>query len=54
MRVDALPVRHFPFEHAVDAYGWLDDNPNEAVKVALAYDGFNQQEESGEACDVQY
>jgi threonine dehydrogenase-like Zn-dependent dehydrogenase len=41
VRVDALPVRHFPFEQAVDAYGWLDVNPNEAVKVALTYDGFN-------------
>ena len=27
VRVDALPVRHFPFEQAVDAYGWLDDTP---------------------------
>jgi 2-desacetyl-2-hydroxyethyl bacteriochlorophyllide A dehydrogenase len=40
LRVDGLPVRHFPFEQAVDAYGWLDANPNEAVKVALTYDGF--------------
>jgi threonine dehydrogenase-like Zn-dependent dehydrogenase len=39
--VDDLPVRHFPFEHAVDAYSWLDANPNEAVKVALTYDGSN-------------
>ena len=39
LRVDALPIRHFPFEQAVDAYGWLDANPNEAVKVALTYDG---------------
>ena len=39
VRVDALPVRHFPFEQAVDAYGWLDDNPNEAVKVAFDYPG---------------
>jgi hypothetical protein len=39
--VDGLPVRRFPFEQAVDAYGWLDVNPNEAVKVALTYDGFN-------------
>ena len=45
LRVDALPLRHFPFEHAVDAYGWLDDNPNEAVKVALTYDGFSPQGE---------
>jgi threonine dehydrogenase-like Zn-dependent dehydrogenase len=41
LRVDGLPVRHFPFEQAVDAYGWLDANPNEAVKVALTYDGFH-------------
>jgi 2-desacetyl-2-hydroxyethyl bacteriochlorophyllide A dehydrogenase len=41
LRVDGLPVRHFPFEHAVEAYGWLDANPNEAVKVALTYDGFH-------------
>jgi threonine dehydrogenase-like Zn-dependent dehydrogenase len=37
LRTEALPVRRFPFEHAVDAYGWLDANPNEAVKVALTY-----------------
>jgi threonine dehydrogenase-like Zn-dependent dehydrogenase len=41
VRTDALPVRHFPFEQAVEAYGWLDVNPNDAVKVALTYDGFN-------------
>ena len=35
LRADGLPVRHFPFEQAVEAYGWLDANPNEAVKVAL-------------------
>ena len=40
LRVDGLPVRHFPFEQAVEAYGWLDANPSEAVKVALTYDGF--------------
>jgi 2-desacetyl-2-hydroxyethyl bacteriochlorophyllide A dehydrogenase len=40
LRVEDLPVRHFPFEQAVEAYGWLDANPNEAVKVALTYDGF--------------
>ena len=39
LRVDGLPVRRFPFEQAVEAYGWLDANPNEAVKVALTYDG---------------
>jgi 2-desacetyl-2-hydroxyethyl bacteriochlorophyllide A dehydrogenase len=41
VRVDGLSVRRFPFEQAVEAYRWLDDNPNEAVKVALTYDGFN-------------
>jgi threonine dehydrogenase-like Zn-dependent dehydrogenase len=41
LQVDGLPVRHFPFEQAVEAYGWLDANPNEAVKVALTYDGFH-------------
>jgi 2-desacetyl-2-hydroxyethyl bacteriochlorophyllide A dehydrogenase len=41
LRTDGLPVRHFPFEQAVEAYGWLDANPNEAVKVALTYDGFH-------------
>ena len=39
VRVDALPVRHFAFEQAVDAYGWLDENQNEAVKVAFDYRG---------------
>jgi 2-desacetyl-2-hydroxyethyl bacteriochlorophyllide A dehydrogenase len=39
VRADDLPVRHFPFERAVDAYGWLDEHPNDAVKVALTYDG---------------
>ena len=41
VRVDSLPVRQFPFDQAVDAYAWLDANPNEAVKVALTYDGSN-------------
>jgi 2-desacetyl-2-hydroxyethyl bacteriochlorophyllide A dehydrogenase len=40
VRVDGLPVRHFPFERAAEAYGWLDEHPNDAVKVALTYDGF--------------
>jgi 2-desacetyl-2-hydroxyethyl bacteriochlorophyllide A dehydrogenase len=40
VRVEGLPVRHFPFERAVEAYGWLDEHPNDAVKVALTYDGF--------------
>jgi 2-desacetyl-2-hydroxyethyl bacteriochlorophyllide A dehydrogenase len=48
LSVDELPVRHFPFEHAVDAYGWLDEHPNEAVKVALTYDGSNPAAGGGE------
>jgi 2-desacetyl-2-hydroxyethyl bacteriochlorophyllide A dehydrogenase len=39
VRVDDLPVRRFPFEHAAEAYLWLDAHPNEAVKVALTYRG---------------
>jgi 2-desacetyl-2-hydroxyethyl bacteriochlorophyllide A dehydrogenase len=39
LRVDALPVRRFPFDQAVEAYAWLDEHPNDAVKVALTYDG---------------
>jgi threonine dehydrogenase-like Zn-dependent dehydrogenase len=39
LRTDSLPIRRFPFEQAVEAYAWLDANPNEAVKVALTYDG---------------
>jgi threonine dehydrogenase-like Zn-dependent dehydrogenase len=41
LAVDGLPTRSFPFQHAVEAYAWLDQNPNEAVKVALTYDGRN-------------
>jgi threonine dehydrogenase-like Zn-dependent dehydrogenase len=41
VRVDGLPVRRFPFDRAAEAYRWLDANPNEAVKVALTYDGSN-------------
>jgi 2-desacetyl-2-hydroxyethyl bacteriochlorophyllide A dehydrogenase len=39
LRVDELPVRRFTFEQAVEAYAWLDQNPREAVKVALTYNG---------------
>jgi threonine dehydrogenase-like Zn-dependent dehydrogenase len=39
VQVDDLPVRSFPFDQAVEAYAWLDANPNEAVKVALTYGG---------------
>ena len=41
VRVDGLPVRRFAFDQAAEAYSWLDANPNEAVKVALTYDGSN-------------
>jgi threonine dehydrogenase-like Zn-dependent dehydrogenase len=41
VEVDALPIRTFPFDQAVEAYRWLDEHPNEAVKVALTYDGPN-------------
>jgi 2-desacetyl-2-hydroxyethyl bacteriochlorophyllide A dehydrogenase len=39
VQVDALPVRRFPFREAVGAYRWLDEHPNDAVKVVLTYDG---------------
>jgi threonine dehydrogenase-like Zn-dependent dehydrogenase len=41
VEVDALPTRTFRFDEAVDAYAWLDEHPNEAVKVALTYDAPN-------------
>jgi threonine dehydrogenase-like Zn-dependent dehydrogenase len=41
LEVDSLPVRRFPFDQAVEAYGWLDAHPDEAIKVALTYDGTN-------------
>jgi 2-desacetyl-2-hydroxyethyl bacteriochlorophyllide A dehydrogenase len=41
VQVDPLPVRRFPFDQAVDAYRWLDEHPDEAIKVALTYDGAN-------------
>jgi threonine dehydrogenase-like Zn-dependent dehydrogenase len=37
--VDAFPLRHFPFDAAAEAYGWLDAHPDEAIKVVLTYDG---------------
>jgi threonine dehydrogenase-like Zn-dependent dehydrogenase len=40
--VDALPIRQFPFEQAVEAYRRLDANPNQAVKVALTYEDGNR------------
>jgi len=39
LQVDGLPLRRFAFDDAVAAYRWLDENPDGAVKVALAYDG---------------
>lgn len=42
VRVDGLGVKRFAFEEAVGAYRWLDANPREAVKVALAYNGRNR------------
>jgi threonine dehydrogenase-like Zn-dependent dehydrogenase len=39
--VDSLPTRSFPFDRAVEAFRWLDEHPNAAVKVALTYDGQN-------------
>jgi threonine dehydrogenase-like Zn-dependent dehydrogenase len=39
LEVDTFPLRHFPFDEAAAAYGWLDAHPDEAIKVALTYDG---------------
>jgi threonine dehydrogenase-like Zn-dependent dehydrogenase len=39
LRVDGLPVRRFAFDDAVEAYTWLDAHPDEAIKVALTYNG---------------
>jgi len=39
VRTETLPLRRFPFEHAVEAYRWLDAHPNDAVKVVLTYEG---------------
>lgn len=41
LEVDAFGVRRFPFDEAAEAYGWLDAHPDEAIKVALTYDGTN-------------
>jgi len=41
LEVDGFPLRHFPFDEAAEAYGWLDAHPDEAIKVALTYDGTN-------------
>ena len=37
--VEGLLTRTFPFDHAPEAYAWLDEHPQEAVKVALDYGG---------------
>ena len=37
--VEGLLTRTFPFDHALEAYAWLDEHPQEAVKVALDYGG---------------
>ena len=39
MSVEGLLTRTFPFDHAPEAYAWLDEHPQEAVKVALDYGG---------------
>jgi 2-desacetyl-2-hydroxyethyl bacteriochlorophyllide A dehydrogenase len=35
--VEGLLTRTFPFDRAPEAYTWLDEHPQEAVKVALDY-----------------
>src|ERR687897_272603 len=35
--VDGLLTRRFPFDQAPAAYRWIDEHPQEAVKVALTY-----------------
>ena len=35
--VDGLLARRFPFEQAPEAYRWIDEHPQAAVKVALTY-----------------
>ena len=35
--VDGLLSRTFPFDEAPEAYAWLDEHPQDAVKVALDY-----------------
>jgi 2-desacetyl-2-hydroxyethyl bacteriochlorophyllide A dehydrogenase len=47
LEVDSLPIRRFPFEEAVEAYTWLDAHPDEAIKVALTYDGANTARRGG-------
>ncbi len=47
LEVDAFPIRHFPFDEAADAYDWLDAHPDEAIKVALTYDGTHPERRGG-------
>ncbi len=35
--IDGLLARRFPFDQAPDAYHWIDQHPQAAVKVALTY-----------------
>lgn len=35
--IDGLLARRFPFGHAPDAYHWIDQHPQAAVKVVLTY-----------------
>jgi 2-desacetyl-2-hydroxyethyl bacteriochlorophyllide A dehydrogenase len=35
--VEGLPTKTFPFDRAPEAYAWLDEHPQESVKVALDY-----------------
>ena len=35
--VEGLLTRTFPFGEAPEAYRWLNEHPQEAVKVALDY-----------------
>jgi 2-desacetyl-2-hydroxyethyl bacteriochlorophyllide A dehydrogenase len=35
--VAGMPTRTFPFAQAAEAYAWLDEHPQDAVKVALSY-----------------
>src|SRR5215207_8454942 len=35
--VDGLLARRFPFKQAPEAYRWIDEHPQAAVKVALTY-----------------
>jgi len=37
--VEGLLTRTFPFGEAPEAYAWLDEHPQDAVKVALDYTG---------------